>query len=165
VDATGDAVMGLERPRQGHRAGLVSRAVADAVDFVVIAGVVASIYLGISALIFMIDPPGFRFPRVPSIVIIGACYVVAFLYLGIGWSATGRTVGKQLAGLRAVTAGGERMRPVMAFARALVCVFFPIGLVWCAVSAKNSAVEDVLLKTAVIYDWTSKVPRRSDGAV
>jgi uncharacterized RDD family membrane protein YckC len=38
-------------------------------------------------------------------------------------------------------------------ARALLCVVFPVGLLWVVVSRRNRAVHDIALSTAVIYDW------------
>jgi ribose/xylose/arabinose/galactoside ABC-type transport system permease subunit len=39
-------------------------------------------------------------------------------------------------------------------------IAFPIGLLWCGVSASRRSVQDVVLRTSVIYDWR---PRREHG--
>jgi hypothetical protein len=36
--------------------------------------------------------------------------------------------------------------------RAVLCTLFPIGLVWVLVSRENRSVQDVLLRTSVVYD-------------
>jgi hypothetical protein len=34
----------------------------------------------------------------------------------------------------------------------VVCTIFPIGLLWVLVSQENRSVQDVLLRTSVVYD-------------
>jgi hypothetical protein len=34
----------------------------------------------------------------------------------------------------------------------VLCTLFPIGLVWVLVSGENRSVQDVLLRTSVVYD-------------
>jgi uncharacterized RDD family membrane protein YckC len=36
--------------------------------------------------------------------------------------------------------------------RALACVFFPVGLLWCAISPTRRSVQDLLLGSVVIYE-------------
>ena len=43
----------------------------------------------------------------------------------------------------------------------VLCVVFPIGLLWCVVSEENRSVQDLLLRTSVIYDWSVRVPLRT----
>jgi len=33
---------------------------------------------------------------------------------------------------------------------------FPIGVLWVAVSRTNKSVQDILVRTSVIYDWRSE---------
>jgi uncharacterized RDD family membrane protein YckC len=146
---------------QGHRAGLVSRAAANSVDLLVIAVVAAAAYFLVAGLSFVISPRRFSFPRPAPGASLAFYFLATTIYLGVGWSATGRTVGKQLAGLRMLTDGRTRVPPVIAFARAIVCVVFPAGLLWCAISTKNASLHDLLFKTVVIYDWSSRTPPRS----
>jgi uncharacterized RDD family membrane protein YckC len=141
------------RPYQGRRAGLVTRTVAAAVDTIVVAGLVAAIYLAWSALVFILDPRGFSFPELPTLGWLGAAYVVAVSYLTLGWATTGLTVGTRLMGLRVVNHRGGRLRPAGALLRAVLCVIFPIGLAWIAVSPSNRSLQDTVLRTSVIYDW------------
>jgi hypothetical protein len=46
-----------------------------------------------------------------------------------------------------------------AFVRAVLCALFPIGLFWSAVSTRNESVQDLLVRTTVVYDWGLKLPR------
>jgi uncharacterized RDD family membrane protein YckC len=56
-------------------------------------------------------------------------------------------------GLRVVTARGEALTPRRAFLRAALCTTVPAVLLWVVVSRKNLGAHDVLLRTAVVYDW------------
>jgi uncharacterized RDD family membrane protein YckC len=97
-------------------------------------------------------------------MLLGVGIVVAVVYLAMGWSSTGRTLGKQLMGLRVVAAGGEVMGVGTAVMRATLCVVFPIGLVWCALSRTNRSAQDVVLRTSVVYDWAPRTPDGRAGA-
>jgi uncharacterized RDD family membrane protein YckC len=57
-------------------------------------------------------------------------------------------------GLRVRRQDGAHVGLLRALLRAAVCVLFPIGLLWVVVSSGNRAVQDLLLGTAVSYDWT-----------
>ena len=74
-------------------------------------------------------------------------------YFFAAWSTTGRTYGNHLLGLRVVNLHGERVRWIGAFLRSIACVLFPIGLLWCVFSRENRSIQDVVLRTSVIYDW------------
>lgn len=137
-----------------HRAGLVSRLIADAIDLVLAAGA------GLVALAFL---AGFRYvtlgppitlPRWPSWLLSSAASLLVVAYLAAGWLTTGRTAGKHIAGLRVVSRAGRPLRPGQAILRATLCVAFPIGLVWVLVSRRNLSLHDLVVRTAVVYDWS-----------
>jgi len=46
-----------------------------------------------------------------------------------------------------------RLRLAGAFMRAVLCVIFPVGLAWVLVSRHNRSLQDVVLRTSVVYDW------------
>ena len=144
------------RPYQGHRAGVVTRFLASAVDFAVVVAVVALLYGGWAVLAFLWNPAGFTFPSAPRGTLLLAGAVVLVLYLTTGWATTGRTYGDHLLGLRVVTGRGEPLPVVTSALRALVCTVFPVGLLWCAVNRSNRSVADVLLRTSVVYDWVDR---------
>ena len=146
---------------QGRSAGLVSRTVADAVDLVVTIVFVLVAYLGVSALWFILRPRVFRWPEPGATNLSAFAALVFVLYLAAGWSATGRTIGKQVMGLRAVRRNGTRIGAARALVRALLCTLFPVGLLWCAIDPEHRAVHDLLLGTAVVYDWRRRVPTSS----
>jgi uncharacterized RDD family membrane protein YckC len=138
---------------QRARAGIVSRGVAAIVDLGVTLVLLVGIYLGASAVRFIVRPARFRFPQ-PAPGVSGSVWIVlATIYLAVGWATTGRTVGDQLMGLRVVDRHGALLRLGVAFLRAVLCVMFPVGLLWCVVSRRNASVQDLLVPSSVVYDW------------
>jgi uncharacterized RDD family membrane protein YckC len=80
-------------------------------------------------------------------------WVLLVVYLTAGWRFAGRTLGKQLMGLRVVDSKGSRLRFPRAFLRAVLCAtFFPV-LLLALVNRRNRGLEDVIFGTVVVYDW------------
>jgi uncharacterized RDD family membrane protein YckC len=141
------------REFQGQRAGIVSRVLANTVDFAVLVCVLIGAYLGWSAIRFLIDPATFTFPQTkPARVLIFGGFLLG-LYFWISWATTGRAVGNKLMGLRVVGFRGRLMRWSGALLRAIFCVVLPIGLFWAVVSRQNRSIQDAVLRSSVIYDW------------
>jgi uncharacterized RDD family membrane protein YckC len=141
------------RPYQGRRAGVVSRLVASAIDGLVVAVFLAAGYVAFAVALFLIDPRHFTFPDTSLFLSLAAGFAVLVAYLTVTWSISGRSYGDLVMGLRVVNHRGQKLRVLGAAARALTCAVFPIGLVWCAVNPENRSIQDVLLRTSVIYDW------------
>jgi uncharacterized RDD family membrane protein YckC len=146
------------RPFQGERAGLVSRVLAAAVDFVVVVTIVACGYLAVAAVRFLWNSRTFSFPAPPFLLLLAIGSTLMVLYLAASWGTTGRTYGAHLLGLRVLGARGRRMRASAALVRAIACVAFPIGLFWVVVSRENRSAQDVLLRSSVVYDWSPAPP-------
>ncbi len=140
----------------GLRAGLVSRGIACGIDLVAIAVIVAAIFLGIVGVRFAIRPAAFTMPDFPQWLTVGAPFVVAIVYFAVLWRASGRTLGDQVLGLRVVNRHGRRLGGWVAFVRAVLCVFFPIGLGWTVVSGQNRSVQDLIVRTSVVHDWRTR---------
>ena len=137
---------------QGLRAGFVSRAVASGTDVVlvlcvyVLGVIMVSIAwdLFFSKSISVVDPPHWLNELLVWILLV--------VYLTAGWS-TGRTLGKQMMGLRVVRSDGSPLRFLRALLRAVLCVsFFPV-LLLALVSRRNRGLEDVAFRTVVTYNW------------
>jgi uncharacterized RDD family membrane protein YckC len=143
---------------QGLRAGFVSRAVASGTDVVVVlciyvAGVImVSIAwdLFFSNSISVADPPHWLNELLVWILLV--------VYLTAGWS-TGRTLGKQIMGLRVARSDGSPLRFLRALFRALLCASFFPALLLALVNRRNRGLEDVAFRTVVTYDW---LPRTSE---
>jgi uncharacterized RDD family membrane protein YckC len=141
------------RPFQGHRAGIVTKVAANSIDLLIVVVVVAGLYVGYAALLFVVNPRSFTFPS-PNfglLLLLGGGLMTGYFW--IGWATVGRTYGDHVLGLRVVGWRGDRMRWVPALVRAVCCVFFMIGLFWTLVSRQNRSIQDVVLRTSVIYDW------------
>ncbi|HET6666638.1 MAG TPA: RDD family protein [Intrasporangium sp.] len=140
---------------QGHRAGIVTRLLAGAVDFVVAVLGVGLGYLTVLAIRYVMSPRTFRLLE-PGFGLLLICLLwLLTAYLTLAWGTTGRSYGARLLGLRVVDAHGRRLRPSVALLRALLCVFVPIVVFWVVVSRENRSAADVLLRTSVIYDWAA----------
>ena len=143
---------------QGASAGLVTRCVANVVDFVVVLALLTAVYLGVAALFFLWDPRGFSFPAPSLAATVIVSSVIATLYFAVSWSLTGRTYGDHVLGVRVVTPTGRRLRPSVAFLRAVAAVMVPIGLLWAGISRRNRSLQDVLVHSSVVYDWDDELP-------
>lgn len=148
------------RRYQGEPAGLMTRSIAGTVDAVVVGAALVASYAGLNAVIFIFDPRDFQATRASWEVTLGIALVACVVYLTSAWAGTGRTYGDRLMGLRVVDRHRRRIRLPRALGRALLCVTFPVGLLWSLPSVSRRSVQDVVLRTAVVYDWTS---RRSDA--
>ena len=142
------------RDFQGHRAGIVTRCLAAAVDLGVVIAVLLALWVGWAAVRFLLDPQSFSWPAPPIAFVFAEGYVIAVVYLTVTWATTGRSYGGQLLGLRVVSFRGRRMSWQGAFLRAAFCVVFPLGLGWIVVSPRNRSVQDVVMQTSVVYDWS-----------
>lgn len=150
---------------QGDRAGFVSRALAAIIDVLIVVLIVLGTIAVLWIVSFIVDPmsPGtpltdaeHRIPGVAWMILYGYCLNV--LYWTVFWSTGGRTVGNLIMGLRVVNYRGKHPRFLGALLRALFCTVFPFGLLWVIVSGANRSVQDVVLRTSVIYDWVISIP-------
>ena len=139
---------------RGRRAGVVSRLLVAGVDFFVVAVLLFALLVAFAAVRYMLGSGTFKLPRAGP-VFTGTGYpIVEFVYLAVAWSLTGRSVGKQLFGLRVVRGDGAKLGRLRACGRAAWCTVFGIpSLLWAAVSTRNAGVHDLVFRTAVVHDW------------
>jgi len=138
-------------------AGIVTRILAALIDGVVVAALTGAVFGAVVAGMFVVNPVSFRWPHgllaEASLVTVG----VAVGYLTVGWAIAGRTVGGAVLGVRVVANGGGRLGWTRSACRALLCVLVPLGLLWAAVSARRRSVQDLVVRSTVLYD-VPKVP-------
>ena len=145
------------RELQGRRAGLASRVAADGIDWCIVVAIYVGILLAVGLTEYFVARNSFSVPRPPLPVTLGAEWVIAVLYLTAGWASTGRTIGKSTMGLRVVNNNGRPLRSRRAFFRALICATLGvIALAWVVVSRRRAGIHDVVLRTTVVYDWTTR---------
>jgi uncharacterized RDD family membrane protein YckC len=138
---------------QGTPAGIVTRLAANTIDALVTGGVVLVAYLGFVAVRFVMSPRSFQVPPAAPLWLTLGFISVLDTYLAAAWWISGRTMGNHVMGLRVVTGSGRRVPLPRAVARALLCTGFPVGLLWCVVSPNRRSVQDLIVRTAVVYDW------------
>ncbi|MGY1736107.1 RDD family protein [Geodermatophilus sp. SYSU D00684] len=137
---------------RGGRAGLVTRALASVVDLLVVALLVVGGYAAVAAARFLVNPAGFSFPAPSSSTLLSWALGVLAVYLAVTWADAGRTYGDRLLGLRVGDDRGDRLGWGRSAVRAVLCVAFPVGLLWVLVSRGNRSVQDLVLRTSVVYD-------------
>ncbi|MFG1813644.1 RDD family protein [Kribbella sp. NPDC049174] len=147
------------RQYQGRHAGLVTRLTAGVIDAIVVAVALLAGYLGVNGFLFLVDPRGFQFREAAPLLSGASWLLLLIVYLTGAWSTTGRTCGCRVMGLRVVSRSGRRVGPLVALLRAVFCAVFPIGLLLCAGGRRHSSLQDLVLRTSVIYDWLPGQPR------
>lgn len=138
---------------QGLRAGFYSRALASGTDVVLVLCVYVAgfVVANISWDLFFSQSVKLSVPPHWVNELVGWCLLVA--YLTAGWGSAGRTLGKQMMGLRVVRSDGTRLQFPRAFLRAVLCAtIFPV-LLLALVNRRNKGLEDVFFGTVVVYDW------------
>ena len=158
-----DPVPPEARVYQGRTAGLVTRAAAAGIDIGVVVLALIVAYLGFVAVVFVVPPGGFEMPVPPLWLGPAAGYVVMTLYLAMGWHNGGRTYGCHVMGLRVVDRHGWEPSIVTALLRAVFNVAFPLGLAWVVLGRQSRSIQDVVLRTSVIYDWDAGSRTRTAG--
>ena len=138
---------------QPRPAGIVTRVAAMGVDMAVCVIIGASLFLFVAGARLIWTPTTFEWPSAPFWGSLGFELVIAVFYLTGSWAMTGRSYGDSLLGLRVLSARREIPGWALSFVRAVFCVLFPVGLFWVAVSPNRRSVQDVVLRTVVVYDW------------
>ena len=137
-----------------HRAaGIVTRGLATGIDLAVVLAVMGGIYVGVLFVRLLFSPQEFSFPDANAVLSVTMFIVLSVLYLTACWAVSGRTVGAVTMGLRVVSRNGELIGWLRALLRAVLCVMFGFGLLWAAVDSRRRSLQDILLRTAVVYDW------------
>ncbi|MCF8586940.1 RDD family protein [Gordonia liuliyuniae] len=132
-------------------AGIVSRSLAAGVDLVVVLVLMSGSYLTIAFVMFAVDVRDFSFPTVPWIFTATGFFVASAAYLFVCWSVTDRSVGHAVLGLRVANSKGGRVRVHWLLVRAVFCTVFPFGLAWVALSPRRRSLQDIVLRTRVVY--------------
>lgn len=135
-------------------AGIVTRAAAAVIDLFVVMAMLGGLLLVVAGLRFAWSPVSFHWPAPSWAHSLGIGALSAAAYLATAWSTSGRTIGAGVLGLRVLSGRGARLDWSRATVRAVFCVVFPLGLLWAAVSRHRRSVQDVVLRTVVVYDWS-----------
>ena len=132
-------------------------------DFVVAGMILFGALVAFAVIRYLVGSAPLRLPQVSGIFTAAAFPITAMAYLAISWSAGGRSVGKQIVGLRVVRREGARLGKLQATVRAVLCTLFGgASLLWSLFSARNAAVHDLVLHTTVVHDWSDEVRTEID---
>jgi uncharacterized RDD family membrane protein YckC len=126
------------------------------VDAAWVAGLIGVGYGVWAAVRLLREPRAFAWPQVSFQALVTWGLVVAVVVLASSWATTGRSPGARLMGLRVIGPDDAPPRPGRAVLRAIACVVFPLGLFWSAVSRRNASLQDLLVRTSVVYDWPDR---------
>jgi uncharacterized RDD family membrane protein YckC len=133
-------------------AGVVTRSLAAGVDVAAVVLVATLLDLAAAGVRFAWSPIDFRWPQPSPAVTVGLLLVVAVGYQAAGWAVAGRTYGARLLGLRVLSTRLELLGWTRCVLRAVVCVVWPIGLLWCGISSRRRSVADLVVRSVVVYD-------------
>lgn len=134
-------------------AGIVSRGLSAVVDVAVALSLVVAEYVVQATVVFLRDPRGFVPPDTTVTWFVTVGILLSVAYLTLSWAVLAGTRGERMMGLRVVTGDGLPPSPLRSAVRAVLCVVFPLGLLWAAVNARQRSVQDLLLGTRVVHDW------------
>jgi uncharacterized RDD family membrane protein YckC len=141
-----DAVPDAERA-----AGIITRGIAAVIDLLVVLLIMGALYAGLVLTKLVFSPAAFSLPSLNVVFSTLITFVVAVVYLTGCWAVSGSTAGAVTMGLRVVGRQSQRVRPHVAFLRAMGCVVFPIGLLWVAVDRQRRSLHDIVFRTRVVY--------------
>lgn len=142
------------RSMQGERAGFFTRVIAAVIDVVIVGALIFGIWIATWLFLLVFNPlVDYGMPR-PGYFVLGG-YFLIWVYWTWGWATSGRSTGQNLMGIRVVDRTDQRPSWKLAAIRSAFCVAFQIGIVWTLVSRRNRSVQDVVLRTSVIHDWSS----------
>lgn len=141
------------RSFQGERAGFFSRLIAAVIDVVIVGAAIAGIWIAVWLFLLVFNPlVDYGMPR-PGYFALGG-YFLMWIYWSWTWTTSGRSIGQHLMGLRVLDREGRSLGWKLATVRAMFCVVFQVGIVWIIISKANRSVQDVVLRTSVIHDWS-----------
>ena len=150
---------------QGDRAGFFTRLFAVGIDFAVVAVILTTLYVAWAVVDFAVNPTSFALPDLTFGLMLAAAALVSWGNFALAWATTGRTLGARVMGIRVVNHRGQVMRPAGAAVRAAFCLGFMPGLFWVIVSNENRSLQDTVMRTSVIYDWTKRAPEQETHGV
>lgn len=147
------------RHLQGQRAGILSRGLAFSADIGIAFLVYTFLVAAVNLLWDLLFSNKLSVPTPPGWFSALMIFWTLVIYLTLGWASTGRTIGKQLLGLRVVRADAEPLKPGQALVRAILCAVFYPGILWVPFDRRCRSLQDMALKTVVIYDWIPEAAR------
>ncbi len=145
-----ESAVEAERP-----AGIITRGLAAILDLLVVLVIMGVLYGGLVLVRLVYSPAAFALPSLSVVFSTLVTFVVAVVYAAGCWSVSGSTVGSVAMGLRVVGRRSQRVSLLVGLLRAVGCVFFPIGLLWVVIDSRRRSLQDIVLRTRVVYSRPS----------
>ena len=145
-----ESAVEAERP-----AGIITRGLAAILDLLVVLVIMGVLYGGLVLVRLVYSPAAFALPSLSVVFSTLVTFVVAVVYAAGCWSVSGSTVGAVAMGLRVVGRRSQRVSLLVGLLRAVGCVFFPIGLLWVVIDSRRRSLQDIVLRTRVVYSRPS----------
>lgn len=145
-----ESAVEAERP-----AGIITRGLAAILDLLVVLVIMGVLYGGLVLVRLVYSPAAFAPPSLSVVFSTLVTFVVAVVYAAGCWSVSGSTVGSVAMGLRVVGRRSQRVSLLVGLLRAVGCVFFPIGLLWVVIDSRRRSLQDIVLRTRVVYSRPS----------
>ena len=139
---------------QGQLAGFPTRVLADVIDVTIAFAIFVAIYSGVSIVwdFFTSDTVQIKVQS-PGLNATGM-WLTLVIYLTLGWASTGRTLGKQVMGLRVVRRDATPLSTRQALGRAALCATFPlVMMITVLFQRRNAGIHDMICRSVVVYDW------------
>ena len=147
---------------QGHYAGAPSRLVAYVIDQALIGLLFVAASAIVDYSIGLVLPEG-RTWDAPGWVVAVIYGLWWFTYFAVPWSASGKSFGMLVTGIRVVRRDGEALGGPAALVRALVLPlgFLTAGLTFIGivVGKEHRALQDCAAGSVVVYDWDARAAR------
>jgi uncharacterized RDD family membrane protein YckC len=139
-----------ERP-----AGIITRGLAAILDLLVVLLIMSVLYGGLVLVRLVYSPAAFTLPSLNAVFSTLVTFIVAVVYLAGCWTVSGSTAGAVAMGLRVVGRRSQRVSLLVGLLRGVGCVFFPIGLLWVVIDSRRRSLQDIVLRTRVVYSRPS----------
>jgi uncharacterized RDD family membrane protein YckC len=139
-----------ERP-----AGIITRGLAAILDLLVVLLIMSVLYGGLVLVRLVYSPAAFTLPSLNAVFSTLVTFIVAVVYLAGCWTVSGSTAGAVAMGLRVVGRRSQRVSLLVGVLRGVGCVFFPIGLLWVVIDSRRRSLQDIVLRTRVVYSRPS----------
>ena len=147
-----ESAVEAERP-----AGIITRGLAAILDLLVVLVIMGVLYGGLVLVRLVYSPAAFAPPSLNRRVLDAGHVRRRGRVRSRGcWTVSGSTAWVAVAmGLRVVGRRSQRVSLLVGLLRAVGCVFFPIGLLWVVIDSRRRSLQDIVLRTRVVYSRPS----------
>jgi uncharacterized RDD family membrane protein YckC len=156
------APLSARQDLRGDYAGFVSRFIAFVFDCVLSIGVFELVLAAISFASSVLTGTSIHWSRGNQWVVL-AFFAWEFFYFAYYWTASGKTLGMVILGVRVVSQEGSHAGTKRGLVRTLAFplsfLLLGLGFLGILLGRDRRALHDVIAGTAVVYDWDTREAR------